>query len=150
MKHLFVLLLFLINYTSYSQIKIDNVGDGWDKKVEISLSIIEKYDVEKYNVLKDVCKRISYSNSKFSSIEFNNTITLSQDELLYYNSNNVAASIIHELRHLLFNKYPEKITYNEEEVICYKYEYEFLTKIPNVEPWLLSHAKKMISFYSNQ
>jgi hypothetical protein len=150
MKTLFAIILFLINYHSYSQIKIDNVGDDWVKKVEISLSIIEKYDPENYKLLNEICERITYSNSKFSSIEFNNTITLSQTELFKYNSNNVASSIIHELRHLLFKKYPEKITYNEEEVICYKYEYEFLTKIPNVEPWLLSHAKKMISFYSNQ
>jgi hypothetical protein len=144
-----MLFLLFISSLSYGQIRIDNVGDGWDKKVELSLLVIKKYDPEKYEILNDICENITYSNAKFSSIEFNNTITLSQSELLNYNQNNLATTIIHELRHLLFKKYPQEITYREEEVICYKYEYDFLTKIPNVEPWLLNHAKKMIEFYSN-
>ena len=149
MKLLSMLFLLFISSLSYGQIRIDNLGDGWDKKVELSLLVIKKYDPEKYEILNDICENITYSNAKFSSIEFNNTITLSQSELLNYNQNNLATTIIHELRHLLFKKYPQEITYREEEVICYKYEYDFLTKIPNVEPWLLNHAKKMIEFYSN-
>jgi hypothetical protein len=144
-----MLFLLFISSLSYGQIRIDDVGDNWSRKVELSLLVIKKYDSEKYKLLNDICENITYSNAKFSSIEFNNTITLSQSELLNYNQNNLATTIIHELRHLLFKKYPQEITYREEEVICYKYEYDFLTKIPNVEPWLLNHAKKMIEFYSN-
>jgi hypothetical protein len=144
-----MLFLLFISSLSYGQIRIDDVGDNWSRKVELSLLVIKKYDSEKYKLLNDICENITYSNAKFSSIEFNNTITLSQSELINYNQNNLAATIIHELRHLLFRKYPQEITYREEEVICYKYEYDFLTKIPNVEPWLLNHAKKMIEFYSN-
>ena len=149
MKLLSMLFLLFISSLSYGQIRIDDVGDNWSRKVELSLLVIKKYDSEKYKLLNDICENITYSNAKFSSIEFNNTITLSQSELLNYNQNNLATTIIHELRHLLFKKYPQEITYREEEVICYKYEYDFLTKIPNVEPWLLNHAKKMIEFYSN-
>ena len=149
MKLLSMLFLLFISSLSYGQIRIDDVGDNWSRKVELSLLVIKKYDSEKYKLLNDICENITYSNAKFSSIEFNNTITLSQSELINYNQNNLAATIIHELRHLLFRKYPQEITYREEEVICYKYEYDFLTKIPNVEPWLLNHAKKMIEFYSN-
>lgn len=144
-----MLFLLFISSITYGQIRIDDVGDNWSRKVELSLLVIKKYDSEKYKLLNDICENITYSNAKFSSIEFNNTITLSQSELINYNQNNLAASIVHELRHLLFKKYPQEITYREEEVICYKYEYDFLTKIPNVEPWLLNHAKKMIEFYSN-
>lgn len=149
MKILSMLFLLFISSITYGQIRIDDVGDNWSRKVELSLLVIKKYDSEKYKLLNDICEKITYSNAKFSSIEFNNTITLSQSELINYNQNNLAASIVHELRHLLFKKYPQEITYREEEVICYKYEYDFLTKIPNVEPWLLNHAKKMIEFYSN-
>lgn len=149
MKILSMLFLLFISSITYGQIRIDDVGDNWSRKVELSLLVIKKYDSEKYKLLNDICENITYSNAKFSSIEFNNTITLSQSELINYNQNNLAASIVHELRHLLFKKYPQEITYREEEVICYKYEYDFLTKIPNVEPWLLNHAKKMIEFYSN-
>jgi hypothetical protein len=149
MKLLSMLFLLFISSLSYGQIRIDDVGDNWSRKVELSLLVIKKYDSEKYKLLNDICENITYSNAKFSSIEFNNTITLSQSELINYNQNNLAATIIHELRHLLFRKYPQEITYREEEVICYKYEYDFLTKIPNVESWLLNHAKKMIEFYSN-
>lgn len=149
MKILSMLFLLFISSITYGQIRIDDVGDNWSRKVELSLLVIKKYDSEKYKLLNDICENITYSNAKFSSIEFSNTITLSQSELINYNQNNLAASIVHELRHLLFKKYPQEITYREEEVICYKYEYDFLTKIPNVEPWLLNHAKKMIEFYSN-
>ena len=90
MKPLLILLLLFICSLSYGQIRIDNVGDGWDKKVELSLLVIKKYDPEKYEILNDICENITYSNAKFSSIEFNNTITLSQSELLNYNQNNLA------------------------------------------------------------
>ena len=37
---------------------------------------------------------------------------------------------------------------NEEESQCYMYEFEFLTKLKNLEPWLLQHTIKQIQTYS--
>jgi hypothetical protein len=37
---------------------------------------------------------------------------------------------------------------DEEEKICYEYELEFLLKVPNIDPWLLDNALKMIIFHS--
>jgi hypothetical protein len=48
--------------------------------------------------------------------------------------------------HLKFfhdNNHPD-----EEEKICYEYELEFLFKVPNIDPWLLDNALKMIIFHS--
>jgi hypothetical protein len=46
----------------------------------------------------------------------------------------------------------QKLTYtlNEEEIFCYYIELEFLTRIPNVENWLINNTKKMILYYGRQ
>ena len=37
---------------------------------------------------------------------------------------------------------------NDEEVICYKYEYDFLCKLKSVEVWLFKNVIDMIIFYN--
>lgn len=75
------------------------------------------------------------------------TIFLTEEEVKFGDINNLAAAIVHESLHLKFfylDDHPDL-----EESLCYKYELEFLLKIPNLDPWLLDNAHKMIIFYSN-
>ena len=132
-----------------AQIKIDDVGDGWKNKVEQALDTVQKYDPEKYTLLMENCEHISYSLLPFSTTESGNTILIAQKEILRGNINDIAAILVHESLHLYLLRNQIKMAFNEEEILCYTYELELLFKISNVEPWLLSHAKAQIEFYTN-
>jgi hypothetical protein len=149
MKQLLLCLSFIPFFT-FSQIKIDDVGDGWKGKVEQALAIVKQYDTEKYNLLIESCTHISYSLLSFSTTENENTILISQKQIMAGNINDLAATLVHESLHLFILKNKLKIPENYEEVVCYTYELEMLLKIPNVEPWLVNHATKQIEFYSNR
>ena len=147
---LLIICLSFIPFFSFSQIKIDDVGDGWKGKVEQALAIVKQYDTEKYNLLIESCTHISYSLLSFSTTENGNTILISQKQIIAGNINDLAATLVHESLHLFILKNKLKMPENYEEVVCYTYELEMLLKIPNVEPWLVNHATKQIEFYSNR
>jgi hypothetical protein len=149
MKQLLLCLSF-IPFFSFTQIKIDDVGDGWKGKVEQALTIVKQYDTEKYNLLIESCTHISYSLLSFSTTENGNTILISQKQIITGNINDLAATLVHESLHLFILKNKLRMPENYEEVVCYTYELEFLYMIPNVESWLVNHATKQIEFYSNR
>ena len=146
---LLIICLSFIPFFSFTQIKIDDVGDGWKGKVEQAIEIVKQYDSEKYTLLMENCKHISYSLLAFSTTENGNTILISQKEILKGNINDIAAILVHESLHLYLLRNQIKMAFNEEEILCYTYELELLFKIPDVEPWLIDHAKKQIEFYTN-
>jgi hypothetical protein len=127
-----------------AQIKIDDVGDGWKNKVEQAIEVIKQYDPEKYTLLMENCEHISYSLLPFSTTETQNTILIAQKEIIAGNINDLAATLVHESLHLYFWRNNIVFPKNEEEILCYTYELELLFKIPDVESWLISHAKKQI------
>jgi hypothetical protein len=130
-----------------AQIKIDDVGDGWKDKVEQAIEVVKQYDPEKYTLLMENCEHISYSLLPFSTTETQNTILISQKEIIAGNINDLAATLVHESLHLYFWRNNIIFPKNEEEILCYTYELELLFKIPDVEPWLINHAKKQIELY---
>ena len=129
MKLLVVCLSFL-PFLSFSQIQIDDVGDGWKGKVEQALATVKQYDTEKYNLLIESCTHISYSLLSFSTTENGNTILISQKQIIAGNINDLAATLVHESLHLFILKNKLKMPENYEEVVCYTYELEMLLKIP--------------------
>jgi hypothetical protein len=141
----FVNLLFVFN--CYSQIKIDDVGDDWKVKVDSSLSLIKRIDPNKYELITQTCKHITYWNGDFSTTEDSVTIMISQKDMNFNSINNIAAILVHESRHLFYLKHKINLPPNYEEILCYHYELEFLSKIPNVESWLISNALKNIEYY---
>jgi hypothetical protein len=149
MKQLVKCLSIFFPFILSSQIKIDDVGDGWKNKVEQAIEVVKQYDPEKYTLLVENCEHISYSLLAFSTTENGTTILISQKEILKGNINDIAAILVHESLHLYLLKNRIKMAFNEEEILCYTYEIELLFKVPNVEPWLLSHAKAQIEFYTN-
>jgi hypothetical protein len=149
MKSFFLLFFVILFLPIHSQVKIDDVGDGWKLRVDSAVALIRNTDSDKYKVLIEVCDHISYWNGGFSTIEDSSTILITQKDMLYGSINNIAAILIHETKHLFFLKNKLKLPPHEEELRCYKYELNFLNKVPNVESWLISNAKDKIRLYSS-
>jgi hypothetical protein len=149
MKQLLLCLSFL-PFITFSQIKVDDIGDGWKQKVEQAIEVIKKYDTEKYTLLIENCNHISFSLSPFATTENGNIILVPQKEAIVGNINDIAAILIHESLHLYILKNKLIMPESYEEVVCYTYELEFLYRIPNIEPWLINHATKQIEFYSKR
>ena len=139
---LWLILLFPIS--CYSQISIDKAGDGWDLKVDSAITLIKKVDPEKARVLDSVCNRIEFWQGGFStnSGTYGNkgTILVSVKDVNLNSINNLAAVLVHESLHLLFLQKGIVLTLTKEEMYCYRYEYEFILKLDNPEPWLIQHA----------
>lgn len=139
MKNILFILLFSIS--SYAQIKIDDVGDGWKAKVEQALVVIQTNDTEAFDMVKKHCKKISYLVSTFSTTQNGDTVLITTNDMKAKSINNIAAVIVHESFHLkaLHDNYG--LTEQEEESKAYGVELKFLEKLPNVEPWLIENAK---------
>jgi hypothetical protein len=148
MKLLVKCLSIFFPFVLSAQIKIDDVGDGWKNKVEQAIEVVKQYDPEKYTLLIENCEHISYSLLPFSTTENGTTILIAQKEIIAGNINDLAATLVHESLHLYFLKNNMILPENEEEILCYTYELELLFKIPDVEPWLIGHAKKQIELYT--
>ena len=147
MKKLLTFLFFILFYKNlFSQIVIDDAGDGWKPKIENALQLIETYDYEKYVKIIQVCNRISYWNGKYSTTEGTNTIVISSIEMNDTSIQNIASVIVHESYHLLKMTETNK-NYNLEEYDAYIYELDFLSRIPNPNKNLLEHCIKMALYY---
>jgi hypothetical protein len=148
MKKIGLSLLFYFSVIySFGQIKVADVGDGWKNKVDSAISIIQKYDQEKYDFLIEACKNIGYWNGTFSTTEGDSIITIAVNDIKGPNIYNISAILVHESMHLYIKQLNDKLDPNNEEALCYKYELNFLMKIPDVDPWLISNAVRMIQYY---
>jgi hypothetical protein len=129
-------------------IYIFKAGDGWDLKVDSAITLIKNTDSVKYSRLLHVCSTVDFWTGKFSSNDGIKTILVSVNDIKLNSVNNLAAILIHESMHLYISQNNIQMTLNEEECQCYMYEFEFLTKLKNLEPWLLQHTIKQIQIYS--
>jgi hypothetical protein len=148
---IFIFCLFQLN--SYAQIKIDNVGDGWQPMVEEAINIIKVTDTNAYNLLNKNCNRIEFIIGDRSTTKPPNVIAITVNDMKLKSINNIAAILVHESYHLhIWDLYRKKgISVNEkrEEFEAYRYEYYFLKKIKNIEPWILSNALNQSIRYSD-
>ena len=142
-----LLLILLISISSYSQIKIDDVGDNWKGKIELALELIKDKDPIAYNTIIKHCTHISFWMGNFSSTQDFSTILISVKDMKMNSINNIACVIVHESYHLKIHNENIKLLLNDEESLCYEYEYNFLKKLSNVEPWLIEHVLKMADSY---
>jgi hypothetical protein len=132
--------------SSISQINIADVGDGWKGKVQQALDTIQKYDTVRYNNIITKCNNIGYWNNTFATTEPPHTILIPTSEMNFGNIYNICAILIHESYHLLI--YGRNMNPNQEEYWAYSYELDFLTKVPNVDGWLIQNAQNKINYYS--
>jgi hypothetical protein len=143
-------LISCIPFLAFSQPRIDDVGDGWKGKVEQALQVIQQTDCDKYDMVMATCKHISYSTATFATTESGTIILIPQREIVAGNINDLAAILVHESLHLYMLQNKLIMPPADEEVLCYAYELEFLLQIPQVETWLLDHARKQIAYFSSK
>jgi hypothetical protein len=138
-KNALISILLIFTLPIYSQIKIDDVGDGWKGKVESALDLIEKTDQRAYNDVIKYCNHISFWTGNHSTTQYPNSIIISTKDIRINSINNLACLIVHESQHLKINAKSIVLTEDEEELYCYRYEYEFVKKIIDIEDWLIQH-----------
>ena len=143
MKSLLLILIVLPNIL-LSQIIIDKAGDGWDQKIDSALQLIKKTDIEKYQLLDSVCGKVEFWSSGFSSNEGKygekGIILVAVKDVKLNSINNLAVVLVHESLHLHVLQKGYIIIPEQEEAWCYRYELDFIDKLPNPEPWLKQHA----------
>jgi hypothetical protein len=87
--------------------------------------------------------------SAFSSCD-TKVIYISRNDVLL-GVQNVAAVLVHESQHLWIWNSKIDLSKPDEEIMCYKYELEFLNKIPNCKKYLKKHAiNAIIEFGSSK
>jgi hypothetical protein len=127
---------------------VDKAGDGWDQKIDSAISLIRETDPAKYSLLESNCSKVSFWVSDFSSNEITQEergiIYISTKEIGLNSINNLAAVLVHESLHLYLSRKGAKFPVEKEENYCYKYELEFIRKLPNPEPWLVQHTQEQI------
>ena len=143
MKSLLLILLTLPSLL-LSQIVIDKAGDGWDSKIDSALQLIKKTDIEKYQLLDSVCGKVEFWSSGFSSNEGKygekGIILVAVKDVKLNSINNLAVVLVHESLHLHVLQKGYIIIPEQEEAWCYRYELDFINKLPNPESWLKQHA----------
>lgn len=151
MRTLF-LILNLSFFPLFGQIKIDKAGDGWDLKVDSALALIKSMDSSKYDLLDSNCFKISFWLADFSSCDLESeggVIYVSARDISLNSINNLAAVLVHESLHLQVLKTKTLMSPKEEENICYRYELEFVSKLPDAELWLKKHIIEQIENTQN-
>jgi hypothetical protein len=149
MKRLFISLLTILTISCQAQ-TIAKAGDGWDLKIDSAIQLIKTYDSAKYVVFKDVCQRIDFWKSSFSStsvIEGDYTILIADADVKLNSINNLAAVLVHESLHLMYIMEDARLTEREEEYRCYLYELSFIKKLPTPEPWLTANVYEKMQLY---
>lgn len=141
-------LSFLLISPLFGQIQVDKAGDGWDQKIDSAISLIRETDSAKYSLLESNCSKVSFWVSDFSSNEITQEergiIYISTKEIGLNSINNLAAVLVHESLHLYLSRKGARFPVEKEENYCYKYELEFIRKLPNPEPWLVQHTQEQI------
>ena len=141
-------LSFLLIAPLFGQIQVDKAGDGWDQKIDSAISLIRETDSAKYSLLESNCSKVSFWVSDFSSNEITpverGIIYISTKEIGLNSVNNLAAVLVHESLHLYLARKETNFPVEKEENYCYKYELEFIRKLPNPEPWLVQHTQEQI------
>jgi hypothetical protein len=150
----FVVSLFLISYVLFldtdKPIHISKVGDNWNQKVDSAILLIKLTDKNKYEELVNNCDTIDFSFMDFSTTELPRTIVISNKDINLNSINNLAAVLVHESHHLYLYNTNNKSSADEEELNCYLYEYDFLTKLPEIEDWLFINNVEKIIYYQNR
>jgi hypothetical protein len=116
-----------------AQISVPKAGDAWDLKVDSALLLIAKTDSDKYIRLIDVCDRVDFWISNYSSNSVShdgNTIYISVDDMKLNSINNIACILVHESMHLYYTLHPLNQSENEEE-------FKTFGKLINVTPLIL-------------
>jgi hypothetical protein len=145
---IFVFLLFTTNL--FSQILVDDVGDGWKSQVDSALLLIKRTSPEHWTEVENYCTHITFWLGNFSTTTDSSTVMISTKDIRLNSINNLACIIIHETHHLYILNKGIKLTEPKEELECYLYELKFVNKLKDCEFWLKAHVIKCINHYSEE
>jgi hypothetical protein len=148
MKGLIINLFLFLAVPCFAQIKIDKAGDGWDLKVDSTIQLIRRVDIDKYKMLDTNCTQISFMISPYSSCQLEDCkghIYIAVSDIKLNSINNIAVVLVHESLHLYIAKKGIELIPAKEETFCYMYELNFIEKLTNPEPWLIEHALNNIN-----
>lgn len=148
MKHLLFLTLLLFTTPIFSQIKVEDVGDGWKNKIELALELIKKTDSNYYSHVINNCKHIGFWSGKYSTNE-DSSIYMTKYDFEMNSIQNLACIIVHESKHIELSKNKIVLSEKEEECICYTYEKEFLFKVEVPERRLLENVFYRLESFCN-
>ena len=146
-KNALIFFFLLISTSLFSQIIIDDVGDGWKSKVDSALVLIQTTSPEHWNQVKKSCQHITFWIGEFSTTTDSNTVMISRKDINLNSINNLACVIIHESHHLYIQQHDIVLSPVSEELECYLWEYEFVKLLPSPEEWLVKHVVKCIVKY---
>jgi hypothetical protein len=144
-----IIFLLFVPFLSFSQIKIPDTAD-WKPKIEKAMELIKEADPNKYSILLENCDNIEFLIGDHSTTKPPKTIVINTKDMDLNSINNIASVLVHESYHLYLYSRCEKLDENAEELICYKYEYDFLCRLKSVEGWLFKNVIDMIIFYNKQ
>ena len=147
-KNATIILFCFFTFNLFSQILVDDVGDGWKSQVDSALMLIKKTSPEHWNEVSEYCNHITFWIGDFSTTTDTATVMISTKDMRIGSVNNLACIIVHEVHHLYILKTGRVLKPEEEELICYLWENEFLKKVPGAEEWLKRHIIKCIVIYS--
>ena len=147
-KNATIILFCFFTFNLFSQILVDDVGDGWKSQVDSALMLIKKTSPEHWNEVSEYCNHITFWIGDFSTTTDTATVMISTKDMRIGSVNNLACIIVHEVHHLYILKTGRVLKPEEEELICYLWENEFLKKVPEAEEWLKRHVIKCIVIYS--
>lgn len=147
-KNATIILFCFFTFNLFSQILVDDVGDGWKSQVDSALMLIKKTSPEHWNEVSEYCNHITFWIGDFSTTTDTATVMISTKDMRIGSVNNLACIIVHEVHHLYILKTGRVLKPEEEELICYLWENEFLKKVPGAEEWLKRHVIKCIVIYS--
>ena len=118
-KNALITISLLLTTTVFSQIQIDDVGDGWKLKVDSALTLIKKTSPGHYKEISEYCNHITYWMGSFSTTQDSSTVVISVKDMKIGSVNNIACIIVHESHHLLLRKKHIKLEPKKEELECY-------------------------------
>jgi hypothetical protein len=150
-----ILILLCLTANLQAQIKIDKAGDYWDRDVELALNRVYEIDTVAYNFIYENVKRVSMWNGDHSTSEGvrgeKGTIIIAAKDFQLCSINNIACVLVHESYHLMiFRKLGRHTQPCSEEVSAYKFELDFILKIPDAEAFLYKNALTQIKYYTGQ
>jgi hypothetical protein len=147
-KNAIIIFSLLITTNIFSQILVDDVGDGWKSKIDSALLLIKQTSPQHWDEVQKYCTHITYWIGDFSTTTDSSTVMISTKDMRIGSINNLACVIIHEAHHLYIARNNILLSVSSEELSCYLWENEFLKLLPNVEPWLRQHVIRAIINYS--
>lgn len=143
MKHILTLIFTIYSFTLFSQIKVDQSGEGWKEIVENAILLVKNTDTTTYKLLITHCYKVGFWAGNYSAGE-GSEIYICRDDILLGSVENIACVLVHESKHLEIQS--KGLTLQEEECICYKYELEFIKKLQDVE-WLKQNCELRLNQY---